>query len=587
MNVKNLIRGSKSPTDKFSCYKVESPLTSIYSKPMNLSQPRKVLIDKNLKGSFKENQTSTYKVSSIYQKAKNALNIIKPQLQIPRFDKSIAMFNSGRPRSSSKKPEVESNTSSKQIDLVLKSGNRSINSSVQRLVQNKALNCLSGKSQIEPKTISTIPSKEISKQDFKFHMIVGKGGFGKVWIVTHLLKKKYFALKEMSKARILSKKSISSIFNERKILTELQGTFIVNMKWAFQDRENLYLVLDLLTGGDMRFHLCYQRIFTEEQTKFFAACILLALELLHKNGYIHRDLKPENLVFDEKGFLCLTDFGIARKVHPDNAKETSGTPGYMAPEVMCRQNHGFEVDYYALGVICYESMLGVRPYNGRSRKEIRDQILAKQVQISESEVPKGWSLNSVDFINRMIQRKSNKRLGVNGISEIMNHPWFDGFDWKKLQNKEVVPPYTPNIKEVFEYLKSLSEDNSEDEEEEAEIAQYELQIRRKSIQDLFKDYDIHQREEINYNMPRNLSISSTKTNKIGSNALVTGRLNVERSESGKQLRTDRLKKLSFVETSSNLKKPIVNRAKNLSNNIPLGVYTKLENIWKNNSKRIA
>lgn len=117
---------------------------------------------------------------------------------------------------------------------------------------------------IEPKTISTIPNKDISKQDFKFHMIVGKGGFGKVWIVTHILRKKYYALKEMSKAKILSKKSISSVFNERQILSELKGSFLVNMKWAFQDRENLYLVLDLLTGGDMRFHLCYHRIFNEE-----------------------------------------------------------------------------------------------------------------------------------------------------------------------------------------------------------------------------------------------------------------------------------------------------------------------------------
>ena len=268
--------------------------------------------------------------------------------------------------------------------------------------------------------------------------------------------------------------------NEKTILGELTGDFIVNMRSAFQDRENLYLVLDLLTGGDMRFHLCYFRKFSEEQTRFFAACIILALKAIHKNGYIHRDIKPENLVFDEKGFLKLTDFGIARKVHPENGKETSGTPGYMAPEVMCRQNHSFEVDFYALGVICYESMLGRRPYNGRSRKEIRDQILAKQVQIRHEEVPKGWSAEAVDFINQLIQRKPQRRLGSNGIKEIIEHKWFRDFKWKALESRTMNPPFVPNVRDVFDYLRSLTEEDSEIEEED--LAQNELLIRRKSVQ---------------------------------------------------------------------------------------------------------
>ncbi len=158
--------------------------------------------------------------------------------------------------------------------------------------------------------------------------------------------------------------------------------------------------MDLLTGGDLRFHICFFRRFNEEQTKFFCACILAGLEYTHNNSILHRDIKPENLVFEESGYLRITDFGIARKWNPDNAKETSGTPGYMAPEVMCRQNHGIEVDYFALGVICYECMLGKRPYLGRSRKEIRDQILAKQVQIKIDDIPKGWSIEAADFVNR-------------------------------------------------------------------------------------------------------------------------------------------------------------------------------------------
>lgn len=159
--------------------------------------------------------------------------------------------------------------------------------------------------------------------------------------------------------------------------------------------------MDLHSGGDLRFHLT-RRKFNEEQTKFFVACIVHALGFIHNKLIIHRDIKPENLVFDTNGYLKITDFGIARIWSQDNSKETSGTPGYMAPEVMCKQNHGVAVDFYALGVIAYECMLGKRPYNGNNRKEIRDKILEKQITLEYSEVPKGWSEESVDFINRLI-----------------------------------------------------------------------------------------------------------------------------------------------------------------------------------------
>ena len=115
-------------------------------------------------------------------------------------------------------------------------------------------------------------------------------------------------------------------------------------------------------------------MFTEEQTRFFVACIILGLESIHSVGIMHRDLKPENLVFDDKGYLRLTDFGIARLWSPNNGANNSGTPGYMAPEVMERQDHSLAVDFYALGVIAYECMLGRRPYNGRTKKDIHKAI---------------------------------------------------------------------------------------------------------------------------------------------------------------------------------------------------------------------
>ena len=180
--------------------------------------------------------------------------------------------------------------------------------------------------------------------------------------------------------------------------------------------------------------------------KFFVACMLLGLEYVHNKGILHRDIKPENLVFDDKGYLRITDFGIARVWNPENSKDTSGTPGYMAPEVMCRQNHGVAVDYFAIGVIGYETMFGKRPYLGKSRKEIRDHILAKQIQIKRHEVPKGWSLEAADFINKTLQRKPVNRLGLNGPEEVKNHPWFKNYPWDDLLNKTLESPFIPPVR---------------------------------------------------------------------------------------------------------------------------------------------
>lgn len=164
----------------------------------------------------------------------------------------------------------------------------------------------------------------------------------------------------------------------------------------------MYLVMDLMEGGDLRFHHSKIRKFPAECTRFFIACLLEALEAVHEQGIIHRDIKPENLVFDSNGYLRLTDFGIAREWSPENHSENSGTPGYMAPEVMFKQNHGIAVDYFAVGVLAYECIIGKRPYLGKTRKEIRDNILNKQAAIKEKDLPFGYPNEAADFVNKCL-----------------------------------------------------------------------------------------------------------------------------------------------------------------------------------------
>ena len=247
--------------------------------------------------------------------------------------------------------------------------------------------------------------------------------------------------------KVIDKKSINSIIYERELLSRLNHPLIVNLQYAFQDYNNLYLVLDLLTGGDLRYQIGHHRrqYFSEQQTKFFVSCIISALYYIHNKNIIHRDIKPENLVFDCKGYLHITDFGIAKFKSKNNKNETSGTPGYMAPEVMKGINHTESVDYFAVGVITYELMMGKRPYVGKNRKEIKEQMMSKQIYIDANMIPFDWSVEAVDFINHLLIRKDVKRLGFYNELDIQNHPWFYDIDFDKIIKKEFVSPFIPRV----------------------------------------------------------------------------------------------------------------------------------------------
>ena len=304
----------------------------------------------------------------------------------------------------------------------------------------------------------------LHKSDFKFLYVIGKGGFGRVWKIQSKKTKIKYALKEMSKLKIIDKKSEKSINSEREFLSKLNHPFIVNMHYAFQDKENLYLVMDLLNGGDLRFHISRYRRFSEEQTRFFIANMVYALEYIHGNNVIHRDIKPENLVLDEKGYVRITDFGIAKENMPDNSSETSGTPGYMAPEVMKSKNHSFPVDFFAIGVIGYEFMTGSRPYCGKNRKEIKEQMLSKAAVINEENIPQGWSQESADFINKLLERKESKRLGYKeGTKELMKHHWLKYYPWDELKSKTLLAPFVPDPKDNYDknYCESIDKISEE------------------------------------------------------------------------------------------------------------------------------
>lgn len=326
---------------------------------------------------------------------------------------------------------------------------------------------------------------EVSKARYSFQHIIGKGGFGKVWKAIDKKTKLTYAIKALNKVKVVFKDSVDAILNERRLLAQMNSPFLVNMNAAFQDKEYLYLVLDLMPGGDLRNYIRNVKALTEEQAKFVIGCVMCGLEYLHTKGIVHRDIKPENLVIDSNGYIRIVDFGIAQVLTKTSTVGTSGTPGYMAPEVIWKHNHGVAVDYFALGVVTYEFMMQKRPYKGKNRKDCQDEISTQEVKLTRTSIPDGWSVQAADFINKCLQRKPANRLGVHGPNEVKQHIWLKDIDWGQLQQRKLKSPLLIDFEAQSsrEHMTCYEADlNTEQEKKREKI------LSDKKIQDGFEGY---------------------------------------------------------------------------------------------------
>ena len=268
-------------------------------------------------------------------------------------------------------------------------------------------------------------------------------------------------MKELSKLKIIFKNNIKNVLNECELLSKLNHPFLIKMHFSFQDKDNLYFILDYKECSDLRYYYTKEIKFNEAQSKFIISCLLLSLEYIHTNKIVHRDLKPENLIFDNNGYVYLSDFGIAKKLENnyDIDMDCGGSSGYMSPEILFKRIYTFTADYFALGIILYELMLLSRPYFG-NRKNIRKQFNVEEKQIDLEDIPQGWSAEAADLINKLILIDPEKRLGNKGINEIKAHPWFKYYDWKSLYLKKLTSPFIPPITEI-NLEESLEEDITE------------------------------------------------------------------------------------------------------------------------------
>eukprot|EP01125_Pyxidicula_operculata_P004595 TRINITY_DN1731_c0_g1_i1.p1 TRINITY_DN1731_c0_g1~~TRINITY_DN1731_c0_g1_i1.p1 ORF type:complete len:468 (-),score=132.21 TRINITY_DN1731_c0_g1_i1:79-1482(-) len=283
-------------------------------------------------------------------------------------------------------------------------------------------------------------SKKVSSADFDIVAVIGRGSFGKVMQVRHKETGQYYAMKTMRKNNIIAKNQVAHTRDEKLILTQIKHPFVINLKFAFQTKDKLYMIMDFINGGELFFHLKEEGRFDEERVRFYAAEISLALIHLHNHGIVYRDLKLENLLLDSEGHIVVTDFGLSKKINDKRTNTFCGTPEYLAPEVLVGQGQSFPVDWWSLGTVLYEMMAGLPPFYSENQAEMFDKIVNEELAF-----PQSMSDEACDFLAGLLEKDPEDR-PLN--DEILSHAWFDGIDWDLLLQKKIKPPWRPPLKGI-------------------------------------------------------------------------------------------------------------------------------------------
>lgn len=286
-----------------------------------------------------------------------------------------------------------------------------------------------------------IDTQRVTVKDFTTFRVLGRGGFGAV----HACRKKncgtIYAMKCINKKLVKVKTALDNVLEERNVLTMMKSMFVTNLKYALQDEENLYLIMDLMLGGDLKFHLINAGRFTEKRARFYAAEVLLGLEHVHNATIIYRDMKLENVLLDHNGHCRISDLGLA-VVTKVQIKGYAGTPGYTAPEMIKNKLYGPAADIFSYGVMLYRMLCGSKPFKGKIDRDLDKAVVERKPQFPK-EI---FSKDAVSLLSGLLQKRPENRLGcgLKGIEEIKEHPFFESIDWGLLEAGYIDPPFVPN-----------------------------------------------------------------------------------------------------------------------------------------------
>jgi len=279
--------------------------------------------------------------------------------------------------------------------------------------------------------------------DFEMQTLIGTGKYGKVVKAKKKDSGEIYAVKVLDKKRLKEWGEVRHTLTERSILMKLAHPFLMKLRFAFQTSDQLYLVMDLMNGGELFYHLQQQpeRRFPEDRARFYAAEIVLGLEHLHSKGIIYRDLKPENVLLDREGHIRLTDFGLSKELHKetDRTKTFCGTAEYLAPEIIAGDEYDYKVDYWSLGALIYEMLTGWPPFYAEDVQKMYNLKMNAKLGF-----PPYLNSNAKNLLFRLLDRNPDIRLTV--PASIKAHTWFNkAINWEKLLQMKIKPPYTPTV----------------------------------------------------------------------------------------------------------------------------------------------
>ncbi|KAM7113018.1 serine/threonine-protein kinase 32B [Ciconia boyciana] len=289
-------------------------------------------------------------------------------------------------------------------------------------------------------------NEDVNFDHFQILRAIGKGSFGKVCIVQKRDTKKMYAMKYMNKQKCIERDEVRNVFRELQIMQGLEHPFLVNLWYSFQDEEDMFMVVDLLLGGDLRYHLQQNVHFNEGTVKLYICELALSLDYLQRYHIIHRDIKPDNILLDEHGHVHITDFNIATIVKgSEKASSMAGTKPYMAPEVFQAfmdggPGYSYPVDWWSLGITAYELLRGWRPYEIHSATPI-DEIL-NMFKIERVHYSSAWCKGMIALLKKLLTKDPECRLS--SLADIQSSPYLADVNWDAVLEKTVTPGFVPN-----------------------------------------------------------------------------------------------------------------------------------------------
>jgi len=259
--------------------------------------------------------------------------------------------------------------------------------------------------------------------------------------------KELVAIKVLKKGDIVARDEVDSLMSEKRIFENVnlvRHPFLVNLHSCFQTEQHVCFVMEYACGGDLMMHI-HQDVFKEPRACFYAACVVLGLQYLHEKGIVYRDLKLDNLLLDREGYVKIADFGLCKEgmTHGMRTSTFCGTPEFLAPEVLTDVSYTRAVDWWGLGVLIYEMLVGESPFPGEDEEEVFDSIVNDDVRY-----PRFLSSEAISIMRKLLRRNPEKRLGASerDAEDIKKQPFFRRIEWEKLYRKEITPPFRPFLR---------------------------------------------------------------------------------------------------------------------------------------------